>query len=244
MRLSKGLVLKQLAVVAGLVGAGTLLSLPVLAASSQNDGITIAQTTNTGEGGVNPANPDAEGGEAFEEAPNPQPLPNDTNEQGGSGTTMDEGTGSGQGGVQDSEVNPANPDAEGGEAFEREPSGEPLPSETENGGMDGGSTAPSDTPSGTTTNEGSGSGLGGTNNPVNPANPDPTGGEAYEQTPGTPPLPESNEQSGGSTGTGTYNQSGSGTTNNSGTLNQSGTTNSTGAGGGAGGASNSVRGLW
>jgi len=224
MRLSKSFVFNQLAVIAGLVGAGTLLSLPALAATgSHSEGITIAQstdssgTTDSGESGVNPANPDAEGGEAFEQAPS-QPLPGTTQQQ--DGTTTDEGAGSGAGGVQGSEVNPANPDAEGGEAFERDPSGNPVPSETE--GMD------STSPSGTTTNEGAGGGQGGYGNPVNPANPDPTGGEAYEQAPGTQPLPDANEQSGGA----------------SGTYNQSGTTTDDATGGGAGGPSNTVRALW
>lgn len=236
MRLSKSFVLKQLAVIAGLVGAGTLLSLPALAASSYGEGATIAQSTNSNSGGstdsgtsgANPANPDSTGGEAFEEAPGSQPLPNAGQQDGsGSGSTMDEGTGSGAGGVQEDEVNPANPDATGGGAFEREPSGQPLPSDTQD--MND-STAPSGTtsPSGTTTNEGTGSGQGGYNNPVNPANPDPTGGEAYEQTPGTQPLPGANEQSGGASST----YEGSGTTTND------------GAGGGAGGTSSAVRGLW
>lgn len=227
MRLSKSFVLKQLAAVAGLMGAGTLLSLPALAASSYSEGMTIAQASGGSSDG-------AEGGEAFEQtpggsAPSGSGSMDDSNSPSGttdspSGTTMDEGAGSGTGGVQQDGVNPANPDAEGGDAFEREPTGEPLPSETE--GMD--STSPSGTPSGTTTDEGAGSGQGGSNNPVNPANPDPTGGDAYEQTPGTQPLPDSNEQSGGE----------------SGTFNQSGTTTDTGAGGGAGGASTSVRALW
>lgn len=232
MRLSKSFVLKQLAVVAGLVGAGTLLSLPALAAASfHSEGITIAQASGGSSDGS------TEGGGAFEQAPSDSPAPSgssmdDSSSPSGttddsnspSGTTMDEGAGSGTGGVQQDGINPTNPDAEGGEAFEREPSGEPLPSETE--GMD--STSPSNTPSGTTTDEGAGSGQGGYNNPVNPTNPDPTGGDASEQTPGTETLPESNEQSGGA----------------SGTYNQSGTTTDTGAGGGAGGASSSVRALW
>lgn len=229
MRLNRSFVFKQLAVVTGLVGAGTLLSLPAMAAiGSQGEGITIAQssdggssgTTESGESGVNPTNPDATGGEGFEQTPGNQPLP-DANQQNGSGSTMDEGTGSGTGGVQDSEINPANPDAEGGEAFEREPTGEPLPMETEG-------TTDSTSPSGTTMDEGTGSGQGGYNNPVNPANPDPTGGEAYERAPGTQPLPDSNEQSDDS----------------SGTYNESGTTTDDATGGGAGGSSSAVRALW
>lgn len=230
MRLSKSFVFKQLAVIAGLVGAGTLLSLPALAATgSHSEGITIAQsnggTTDSGESGVSPANPDATGGEAFEQAPG-QPLP-DANQQ--DGTTTNEGSGSGAGGVQDSQINPANPDAEGGEAFEREPTGAPLPSETE--GMDD-----STSPSGTTTDEGSGSGQGGYSSPVNPANPDAEGGDAFERAPGTQPIPDANEQSGGASGT--YNQTG-----------QTGTTTNDATGGGAGGgtgstADESVRALW
>jgi hypothetical protein len=156
---------KKLAVAAGVASAGVLLSLPAVALES-----LVAQSGTSGDE-VNPANPDAVGGEAFEDEPTNQPLPSETTP--GSTTTpegttpdgmmMDEGAGGGAGGVQQTNpVNPANPDAEGGDAFERTPSGQPLPSGTTE--TDDFETTPGSTTTpqgGTTTDDGVGGGAGG-----------------------------------------------------------------------------------
>jgi hypothetical protein len=226
---------KKLAVAAGVASAGVLLSLPAVALES-----LIAQSGTSGDE-VNPANPDAVGGEAFEDEPTNQPLPSETTP--GSTTTpegttpdgmmMDEGAGGGAGGVQQTNpVNPANPDAEGGDAFERNPSGQPLPSETT---PDSTTTPEGTTPDGMMMDEGAGGGAGGVQqtNPVNPANPDAEGGDAFERTPSGQPLPS------GTTETDDFE-----TTPGSTTTPQGGTTTDDGVGGGAGGGAGAVRALW
>jgi hypothetical protein len=230
MRLTKsGNLLKKLAVVAGVASAGVLMSLPATALES-----LVAQSGTTGGSPINPANPDAEGGEAFEETPSGQPLPQETAPDGTTnqmemddegGTMMDESTGGGAGGVDETNpVNPVNPDAEGGDAFERDPSGQPLPEET----TPGGTTNQMDDQGGTMMDESTGGGAGGVQqtNPVNPANPDAVGGEAFEDEPSNQPLP-------GTTGTDDLDDDFDGT---------EGTTTDDGVGGGAGGGA--VRALW
>ncbi|WAL58236.1 hypothetical protein [Thermocoleostomius sinensis] len=157
MRLTKSENLfKKLAVIAGLAGASALMGLPVMAMES-----LVAQSGTT-RNPVNPANPDATGGGAFEQEPSGQPLPSTpgtTDQMNQDGTMMDESTGGGAGGVeQTNPVNPANPDATGGGAFEREPSGQPLPSTpgTTDDSNDFGTPQ-----SGTTTDDAVGGGAGG-----------------------------------------------------------------------------------
>jgi hypothetical protein len=198
------------------------------------DGTTTEDGIGGGQGGVednnpiNPANPDAENGDAFEREPSNLPIPDDS--QGGTynqdGTTTNDGVGGGQGGVNDGTINPANPDAEGGDAFEREPSNRPLPDDNQGGTYNQDGT----NQGGTTTDDGVGGGQGGVNDgTINPANPDAEGGDAFEREPSNRPLPDGNQG-------GTYNQDG--------TYNQGGTTTDDGVGGGQGGESTGVRALW
>lgn len=127
--------LKKLGAMVGIAGASTLLGLPAFASTTLQSNTNelnmdhrsvVAQTGTETDSNVNPANPDAEGGEAFEQAPDGQPLPSETPNT--ESNTTDEGEGGGEGGVDsNNSVNPANPDAEGGEAFEQTPGSQPIP---------------------------------------------------------------------------------------------------------------------
>lgn len=235
--------LKNLLAVAGIAGVSSLLALPALALSSlevapKQSSFTLAQA-----GGSDSS------GDAYEDIQQPDDGPNgaeslleqnDMNSDGmnsgseSDSTDMDSGAGGGQGGVDyNNPINPANPDSTGGEAFERAPGNQPLPDVNENSSdtMDD-SMMNNDGSSNTTTEEGIGGGQGGNSNygsEVNPANPDATGGEAFERAPGNQPLPDSNSQQ-----------------DSSGSYNTPGSTGGSGSGSGAGGynSSTGVRAFW
>ncbi|HEY9660092.1 MAG TPA: hypothetical protein V6C65_16665 [Allocoleopsis sp.] len=180
--------------------------------------------------------------------------------------TSGSGAGGGQGGAFGSPINPANPDAEGGEAFEDAPGTQPLPDAQDssgdmNGDTNNGTMMNQDyNQSGSSSDSGMGGGQGGVtgnpqggpnyNNRVNPANPDPVGGQGLENAPNNNRLPADSQQSpsggsynstpdsngGSSTGSGSYYNSTPGSTGGSGA--------GTGAGGSNSGNTGGVRALW
>lgn len=243
---NKKALLRNLLAITGIAGVSSLLALPAMALksiemTSHHSNYTLAQA-----GGSDSS------GDAYEDIQQPDDGSNgagslleqndmdsnnmDSGSENGS-TDMDGGVGGGQGGVDyNNPVNPANPDSTGGEAFERAPGTQPLPDANEGSSdMMNDSMMNDNGSSNTTTEEGIGGGQGGTNSnygsPANPANPDATGGDAFERAPSNQPLPDSNSQ----------NNSGSGSYNNT-----PGSTSGSGSGSGAGGynSSTGVRALW
>ena len=203
----------KLIMMAGAVGVSALLSVPALANVNSestnrfNADNTIAQGMGGNGGGSGSSGGSNNGGDASSPGsegdasePGARPALPDSNQDdtyNQDGTTTNDGMGGGQGGVNqddvnnDQRINPANPDASNGDAFEREPSNLPLPG----GNQDG-----------TTTDDGMGGGQGGVDgSQINPANPDAEGGDAFEREPSNRPIPDAGEGSGQS---GTYNQQG------------------------------------